>query len=220
MSGSPVTRGPYQNGLRTRREIIASAARIFATYGYAGGSLRQIAGDVGVTPAALARHFDNKEGLLAAVLESWDRETDARIPPDARGISYFYRVLGTIAHNREDRGLVELLLTLSAEASNVDHPARPFIQDRYERVIARGVECLTEARDAGEVLRLDDAAITAEVRLLYATMDGIQLQWLLNPSIDTLAIFRRSLTATVSRWAGYPVHIPPDALPAAAPVNS
>ena len=58
MTGVVVPRGPYQKGIRRRREIVDAASRIFARYGYGGGSLRQIADDVGVTPAALARHFE------------------------------------------------------------------------------------------------------------------------------------------------------------------
>ncbi len=70
-----IPRGPYRTGIKRRREIVDAASRIFARYGYAGGSLRQIAGDVGVTPAALARHFDNKYGLLQAVLTHWEKRT-------------------------------------------------------------------------------------------------------------------------------------------------
>lgn len=83
--GAATPRGPYQNGIRRRREIVESATRVFASYGFTSGSLRRIADEVGVTPAALTRHFGNKEGLLSAVLAKWDRDAKIRNSPDIRG---------------------------------------------------------------------------------------------------------------------------------------
>ena len=76
-------RGPYRSGIKRRREIIDAASLVFARYGYAGSSLRQIADDVGVTAAAFTRHFGNKEGLLQAVIEHWERKTN----PSSRALT-------------------------------------------------------------------------------------------------------------------------------------
>lgn len=209
MPKSRTVRGPYQNGIRTRREIIDSATRIFGTYGYAGGSLRQIADEVGVTPAALTRHFDNKEGLLAAVLERWDAGTGSQLPSDVKGLDFFLRLRDTLVYNRQNRGLIELFLTLTAEASNTRHPARPFIQRRYQRVVAEAVGHLLEARDAGETLPMNDATIVAEVRAVYALMDGIQLQWLIDPDLDSAAIFGAAVTDFLRKWTGRDISLPP-----------
>jgi AcrR family transcriptional regulator len=197
-----VVRGPYQNGIRRRREIIESAARVFASYGYEGGSLRQIAEEVGVTPAALTRHFDSKEGLLAAVLENWDEEAEARIPSDVKGIEYFVRLREAVIHNQQNRGLIELFLTLSAESSNPSHPARQFIQDRYRQVVALGCSRLREAREAKQILWMDDATLANETRAMYAMMDGLQLQWLIDPQVELVEIFTAALEVLLDRWTG------------------
>jgi AcrR family transcriptional regulator len=207
-----VVRGPYQTGIRRRREIIESASRIFASYGYSSGSLRQIAEEVGVTPAALTRHFGSKEGLLAAVLANWDADAAARNPPDVHGLDYFIRLRDAAIHNQANRGLIELFLTLSAESTNPAHPARDFVQERYRKVVATGVEHLREAREAGEVVWMDDETIVAEVRSIFAMMDGIQLQWLLDPDVDLVRIFSHALSRYLERWTGRPVVLP---LPAA-----
>jgi AcrR family transcriptional regulator len=202
-------RGPYQNGIRRRQEIVESASRVFASYGFTSGSLRRIADEVGVTPAALTRHFGNKEGLLSAVLAKWDRDAQLRNTPGIRGLDYFIGLRDTLAYNQANRGLIELFLTLSAESTNADHPARDFIQGRYRHVVATGIQHLREARDAGETIGLDDEAISTEVRSVFATMDGLQLQWLLNPGIDLIGSFSHALAGYLERWTGRPYVLPP-----------
>jgi AcrR family transcriptional regulator len=194
-------RGPYRNGIKRRREIIVAASNVFGRFGYAGGSLRQIAEMVGVTPAALTRHFDSKEGLLIAVLEHWDAETD-RVRQPHRGLSRFEHMPDSVYHHTLDRGLIEMFLTVATEASNPGHPANEFIRHRYNRVIQRGIEELTLARDLGQVLPMSDSQVEAEVRCAYALMDGIQLQWLLDPTMDVVATFKFSLGRTISAWTG------------------
>jgi AcrR family transcriptional regulator len=204
-----VVRGPYQNGIRSRRKIIESASRIFASHGFNSGSLRQIANEVGVTPAALARHFGNKEGLLSAVLENWDAGAQARNPGEVRGLAHFVRHRETVIYNQANRGLIELFLSLSGESTNPKHPAREFLQARYRRIFDTDVQLLREARDAGETLWMDDKTIVAEIHALYAMMDGIQLQWLIDPDVDLVGIFSHALSCILERWTGRKDALPP-----------
>lgn len=197
-----MVRGPYRKGIKRRQEIIEAAARIFGERGYAAGSLRQIAADVGVTPAAITRHFLDKEELLMAVLELWDAESEALMPADMSGLDRFLCLPRLVVQHEKDRGLIELFLTIGAEATNPSHPASEFMSRRYERVVADGVADLRHARDRGETLPLSDAEIDAEVRGVFALMDGIQLQWLLDPSMDVVGAFRALLGPIIRRWTG------------------
>ncbi|MCU1420465.1 MAG: putative transcriptional regulator, TetR family [Microbacteriaceae bacterium] len=52
-----------------RESILAAAGARFSQGGYAGTSLEDIAGDLGVTAPALYRHFRSKDDLYTAVLE-------------------------------------------------------------------------------------------------------------------------------------------------------
>jgi AcrR family transcriptional regulator len=54
----------------TREEIVAAAAAAFASSGYDGTSLRQIAADAGLDPAMVRRFFGGKEQLFSAVVTS------------------------------------------------------------------------------------------------------------------------------------------------------
>jgi AcrR family transcriptional regulator len=69
MKARAVTRRPRE--LRSTRDVILDAAeRRFAERGFAGVSVRQIAGDAGLkNQASLYHHFKNKKALYEAVLQ-------------------------------------------------------------------------------------------------------------------------------------------------------
>ncbi len=193
-----IPRGPYQKGIRRRREIVDAASRIFARYGY-GGSLRQIANDVGVTPAALARHFGNKYGLLQAVLTHWEDDNDNHFD-GAHGLEYFRRLPSFMNYHTTEPGLIELLLTLATEATDPQHPARGWAVERYRRVVDVGISYLREAMELGQIGPMDDEQIEIESRGVFALMDGMQLQWLLDPSVPVVHMFEVQLNTILERW--------------------
>jgi AcrR family transcriptional regulator len=81
------------SGTDTRMRILAVALELFATQGYAGTSIRDIAEPMGMTKAALYYHFSSKEEILDAVtapirdemheLTSWASSTS---PPGAEEV--------------------------------------------------------------------------------------------------------------------------------------
>ena len=194
------SRGPYRTGVRRREQIIGAATAVFAEYGYAGGSVRTIADRIGVSPASLLQHFGSKEGLLMAVLEDWDRRTVEAQLTDVTGLDYFRRLPEVMAANISNRGLLELFTTMAAEASSPTHPAHAFIQRRYTNNLATLAAHLQEAIEAGEIAALTPAAIDQEVRLVTAVLDGIGLQWLLDPSTDVTGTVETYINRTVAAW--------------------
>ena len=71
---------------------------------------------------------------------------------------------------------------------------------RYDHTIKIGIGYLREAREIGEIGAMDDAQIELEARGVFALMDGMQLQWLLNPSIPVAQMFKDQLDPTLKRW--------------------
>ena len=61
-------RTPAADDAHARRRLLDAAAGHFAAGGFAGTSLRQVAEEAGVTPAMVAYYFEDKSGLLQAVL--------------------------------------------------------------------------------------------------------------------------------------------------------
>ncbi|WP_427118114.1 TetR family transcriptional regulator [Pseudarthrobacter scleromae] len=191
------TRGPYQAGIRRRRQILETSVEVFGQFGYNGGSLRQIADRIGVTPTALLHHFGSKEGLLVAVLEYWDDQSDVITGRDFTGLTFIDKQRLVMAKNATLRGLIELFASLSTEATDPAHPAHDFFIRRYRRVFETFEGAFESAKAAGEVRQTIDPAV--ESRLLIATFDGLQIQWLLEPEIPVTAIFAAHIEGLVDR---------------------
>lgn len=71
---------PSAEGATSRRErILEAAARAFATHGYRGSSLRDIAREAGCSLTLLDHHFGGKSQLLDAVLQQQHRNCEKRL---------------------------------------------------------------------------------------------------------------------------------------------
>src|SRR3954470_11538618 len=199
-SSTGTARGPYRTGIRRREQIVATAITVFGEYGFAGGSIRTIADRVGVSHATLLQHFGTKEGLLMAVLQEWDRQTVESRLTGVAGLDYFRRLPEVMTAHRSNRGLLELFTTIAAEASSPTHAAHAFIQGRYADNLATLASHLQHAVDTGDVEPLTPAEIEREVRLVTAVLDGIGLQWLLDPSADVTAAVETYIDRTIEVW--------------------
>jgi len=65
-----VTAVPGEDTLETRDLILREAERLFASKGYGGVSIRDLARGCGVTNAALYYHFENKEAIFLETVRS------------------------------------------------------------------------------------------------------------------------------------------------------
>src|SRR5262245_44287139 len=63
---------------RSREKILEAGFRLFFREGYARVSMEMIAAQAGMTKRTLYNHFDSKDQLLGAVLESQNRRSLAR----------------------------------------------------------------------------------------------------------------------------------------------
>lgn len=178
-------RGSYAKGVARREEILESALDVIGRKGYQSASLKEIADVVGVTPAALLHYFGSKEELFTAVLRKRD-ENDG-LDPAVRGLDDardgFVQV---IRHNAEVPGLVELFSRLAVDAADPRHPARQFFLERSEKLREAFAEGFDSDADRSGVLEPDTMA-----RVIQAVADGLQLQWLIDPSVDMAGIIEK-----------------------------
>jgi AcrR family transcriptional regulator len=169
-----MTRGPYAKSAERRRTILATALEVFAESGFRGASIREIASRVGMTDTGVLHHFGGKGRLLLEVVkQKEDEDADAIGDPYLRDL---------VAKNGTRSGTVRLFTTLSAESTDPEHPAHDHFVARYERVRTITAERLTAEAAAGRSPSTIDPDKAAQ--LMLAVMDGLQIQWLLDPSLD------------------------------------
>ncbi|WP_352718762.1 helix-turn-helix domain-containing protein [Mesorhizobium sp. M0306] len=70
---TPALAGPYAKSAQRSIDILDAAATVFATHGYRGGSLRDIAREPDLSLTSIVHHFGTKFELLEAVLERADK---------------------------------------------------------------------------------------------------------------------------------------------------
>ncbi|MFF2372038.1 TetR/AcrR family transcriptional regulator [Agromyces sp. NPDC058110] len=181
---TPAVPRTYPKGRRRRAEIIAAALAAFAAGGYRGASMVQIAAACGVSRAGLLHHFPAKELLLAAVLEERDRVNGelffVGVDPRRDGVDYLEHLLRLVSHNAGQRELVQLFATLSAEAADEAHPAHAYFVERYRLLEADFDLAFREI--AGRGLLRPGIGLDGAARDLIALIDGLQVQWLLDPA--------------------------------------
>lgn len=181
-SDAPRTRGRYAKGIARRQEILDKAIEVFARRGAQNTSLRAIAQEVGVTHAALTHYFGSLEELLVEVYrESQHRpSTERPLPPDA---SPAMAMSISAEANREIPGLVQLYSTLVALALEDDHPvAQKFATERFAHLREEITRQVIGLQASGHVR--DDLDPVLVAALVIAASDGLQIQWLLDDSVN------------------------------------
>jgi AcrR family transcriptional regulator len=178
-------RGSYAKGLAKREEILRVALEVVDRNGMRGTSVRELADAVELTQAGLLHHFGSKEELFLAILTARDEEDAVRV----EGLDVVDQFLEVIEHNSRTPGLVQLFTSLSAAAtSDPSHPAHAWFDERYSRFRASLTETMRERQAAGEMP--DDVDIEKLAGVMMAVSDGMQLQWMLDPSTDMAAHVR------------------------------
>jgi len=179
----PPRRGPYRKTAARQQEILDAALAVFGRSGYRSGSIREIAEAVGMSQAGLLHHFESKDALLIAVLRHRD-ERSRKLFSHARGIEFL--VSAVEAFRVTERGTAELYCVLSAEATAPGHPAHDYFTERYAWLRSVLTDAFERMASAGQLRAGVKPAAAA--RSTVAVMDGLQLQWLLDPaSVDMAA---------------------------------
>lgn len=172
-----------------REQIIDEALKAFADNGYRSTSIADIAARCSLSQPGLLHYFPTKAALLAAVLDYRDRLDYERFGfGRLRGTDALRRLTQLVEHNTHAPGLVRLFTVLTAEAVTTNHPAHDWAARRY-RTIWNALADSLRAGIADGTIR-PDVDPTATARQVFAMMDGLQLQWLLEPdTVDMAAMF-------------------------------
>jgi AcrR family transcriptional regulator len=193
MSEEPRPRRTQAERTQQRKtQIIREAIRFFGQDGYHGTRLADIAKAAGVTEPGLLHHFPSKAHLLMEVLAERDRIDHERFGTAQQDEtkSPLLPLQELVEYNETVPGLVQLFTVLVAESIDEKHPAHEFFKQRYQKIREQDVAVLREAQARGEIR--NDIPAEDLVIILFAMMDGLQVQWLYEPEhIDMAHLFEQ-----------------------------
>ena len=173
------TRRRYAKGIAKREEILDVALEVFAKKGYDRTSVREIARLTGLSQTGLLHHFSSKEELFAEALRRRDARNERAHGEIQGGPVTAGGLVSIVRHNSQEPELVRLFVTMSAESTDNESPARAFFEKRYHKLREDLATDIRAQQSSGEVVGdLDADGVAA---LLIAAADGLQIQWLLSP---------------------------------------
>lgn len=188
-----------------RKQILDSALNIVAVEGFNQATLSKISQAVGLTEAGVLHYFDSMDDLLVQVLKQRDSNDLAAatksIPDLISRIQQLVdkpeesikNVFSIISKNARTPGLVELYANMSVKAADPNSPARKYFALRgsiERKVVGHAVKKVYKEQQPITPMPPDDVA-----RIMQALIDGIQLQWLLDNSIDMTELAKKAVTA-------------------------
>lgn len=175
----------FAKGEDRRQLILAVAERLLARNGWRSTSLAQIAKEAGVSPAGLLHHFESKEQLLNAVLDARDADDDAHADRSGDLIAELIRVPERFERAPELVGTYTVLL---AENIAPDAPLHDRLHNRYRDAVDIITSIIERGQNSGNY-RTDFDAANKAVEIL-AFINGMEILWLLDPSISLTEVFK------------------------------
>ena len=176
-----------------KQRILEVAERMLARNGWRSTSLAQIAREAGVSPAGLLHHFESKEQLLHAVLDTRDADDLANADLEGDIIEQLERV-----SQRYQRApdLIGMFTVLQTENLDPDAPLHNRFLRRYRDAVAIIADVIRRGQQAGRYRAdLDPAVKAVEI---MAFLHGMETSWLLDPSIPLTDVFRE-YTSSLAR---------------------
>lgn len=177
-------RGPYAKTAETKATIAKAALDVVRELGHGGLTTAEVSERAGVSEATRFYHFPTRDHLLVAAMEAAEAENEAFMGADAENAQVGLEdIPGRIAR----RGMtnvndLRLFASLAGQATDPEHPAHDFLKRHNERAVqgyAQGIRLRMAEGLAHPDLDPDSVA-----RHMVAIWNGLQSQWLIDPSFD------------------------------------
>lgn len=180
-------RGPYAKGIAKRAEILDAAVDVIAREGYSAATVKRLGDEVGLSQNGLLRYFGSKDALFVEILRRRDE-----IAGDAVDFHQAHfadtlvdRLLLAVDEQLTSPGMAQLSLRVTGEATEPDHVGHAMIRQRYASIRAVVRDAIFELQGEGRLALDINAEAVAE--LIYASWDGLQIQWMYDNTIDVRA---------------------------------
>ncbi len=180
-----------ETSAETRRRILDAAEELFAERGFVETSLANVAERSGISRGSIPWHFDNKVGLLLAVV---DRAAEqAGSTPITPGVEHLDGAMAEVGSRLREPHMA-LLHTLLGEASKPDSAIRDAYADYHERDRSAVQSWLSDSPGV-DVADLGSGDLST---LIYAMIIGINVQWRINPERIDLDDSLQAMSALLS----------------------
>ena len=165
-----------------QQKILTAALHLFAKQGYASTSTSKVAKEAGVSEGLIFRHFENKAGLLQAILDQGKAATQ----------QIFTEVVMTKDPKERIRKMLEIPFRIPREQYEMWRLiyALKWQTNRYEEDYQHAVRLVL--KDAFEVLGY--ANPNEEVELVFMVIDGAATSFLLHEPKEKNAILQSLLS--------------------------
>ncbi|WP_344393512.1 helix-turn-helix domain-containing protein [Streptomyces vastus] len=172
--GRPRAERRPDSGLSARDELLAAAAELFTTRGYAATTTRAVAERAGMRQASMYHYVSGKEELLAELLEStvtpslaFAREllAEDRTPAEDRLWDLCRTDVQLLCGGPHNLGGLYLLPEVRAERFAGFHAVRAELKDAYRQLIA--------ATEAGGALAKSELDLRTD--LVFGLIEGVIL---------------------------------------------
>lgn len=175
-----------ERGQRTRATILAAAVEVASRVGPARTTLAKVARAAGVSNGTVHYHFSSMTDLLIDALRTRDVELTEPLAPliEVGGIEGLETLPLVGAYAVEKPGSARLHALLMADAIDPDHFAHRWFRRRQPIMHAMFQNAIEVGQARGEIRgEVDAARVGASI---LAFMDGITLQFALDPRVDVV----------------------------------
>lgn len=199
----------------TKARILEAALALFAQNGYLGTSMSDIAGQLGITKAALYKHYASKQEILDRIVERMNEMDDERAKayempetaPDGFAEAYLHtpvEKIRTYSAAQFDHWTKEPFAANFRKMLTLEQYRDPALARLYQNYLAAGplaymaaiFRKLTDSDQAAMELAL---AFYGPMYLLYSVYDGAEDKDSVSPLLDT-HIDRFIATVEAGRW--------------------
>lgn len=171
-------------GEERRQRILDVAQRLLTRNGWRSTTLGQIAREAGVSSAGLLHHFESKEQLLHAVLDTRDSYDLARLD---RSADLFETIEKIVERFEQAPELVGMFTVLLIENIDPEAPLHERLLDRYRSALDTVSDWIRSGQRAGRYSADVDPGVKAVE--IVAFLNGMETSWLLDPSIPLTEVF-------------------------------
>jgi len=162
--------GTTGKGLERAHEILDAARRIFAAEGYAGLSMRRVAGEVGVSLSNVQHYYNSKDMLVEAVLLYTMNMFQEKIDQIGASMAHSPRT-------EQFQSTIDMFLRELSDPVTLN----PFASDLMDKMLARERKAIFKLIQ-GLTPSITDQQYRVRAALIVAQVQGLLLFRLFNPA--------------------------------------